>query len=201
MKINKRLQAICDLIPENSQVIDVGADHALVDIYLNKIKKCDCLATDISKEAINRAQKNIEKANAKVKTQVLDGLPDLNDEIIIISGMGAKTIINILKHKITNDLILSPNNNTHLVRKAMRKKGYHIEKELVIKEKRYYVITYYKYGKGLKCDDIVSPFLINNIPYMRKLLNYYQVKSMNEKNKIKKFKYKQIVRKIKKKVK
>ena len=83
----------------------------------------------------------------------------------------------------------------------MRKKGYHIEKELVIKEKRYYVITYYKYGKGLKCDDIVSPFLINNIPYMRKLLNYYQVKSMNEKNKIKKFKYKRIVKKIKKKVK
>ena len=197
MKINKRLKAICDLVPENSKVIDIGADHALVDIYLNKIKNCDCLATDISPNAIKRAKINIDKNEANVKTKVIDGLPELKDEIIIISGMGAKTMLKILHSQITNDLILSPNNNVHLVRKAMRKKGYHIEKELLVKENHYYVITYYKFGKHKRTDDIVSPFLKNNIPYMRKLLNYYQIKSINERKLLEKLKYKHIVKKIK----
>jgi len=36
MKLSKRLKAICDFVPNNAEIIDVGADHALVDIYLTK---------------------------------------------------------------------------------------------------------------------------------------------------------------------
>ncbi len=32
--ISKRLESIASLIPNNSRVIDVGCDHALLDIYL-----------------------------------------------------------------------------------------------------------------------------------------------------------------------
>ena len=34
MKLSRRLQAISDLINPNSKIIDVGADHAFLDIYL-----------------------------------------------------------------------------------------------------------------------------------------------------------------------
>ena len=41
IKISKRLEAISSLVPINSNVIDIGCDHALLDIYLyqNKISK------------------------------------------------------------------------------------------------------------------------------------------------------------------
>ena len=39
IKISKRLEAISSLVPVNSNIIDIGCDHALLDIYLiqNKI--------------------------------------------------------------------------------------------------------------------------------------------------------------------
>ena len=41
MKINSRLKQIGDLVDTNSLVLDIGCDHALLDIYLveNKIVK------------------------------------------------------------------------------------------------------------------------------------------------------------------
>lgn len=200
MKISKRLKAICDLIPENSKVIDVGADHAKVDIYLNKEKNCTCLATDISKNSVEKAKENIKKAKADVQIKVTDGLNniDLNNQIIIISGMGAHTIINILNRNITNDIIISSHTNTPLIRKFMFKKGYRIYKEIAIKDKFYYVITYYKYKNGKKTNTIISPFLINNKDYMKHLLEYYQMKSTKETKIIKKLKYIYLINKIKK---
>ena len=34
MNISKRLRAIGDLIEDNSFILDVGCDHALLDIYV-----------------------------------------------------------------------------------------------------------------------------------------------------------------------
>ena len=107
MKLSKRLQTICDLVPNGSNVIDVGADHAYTCIYLEKEKKCSCLATDISQNALQKANENIKKYNSHVKTLKTDGLNNikLNNQIIIISGMGAHTIMNILNIKLNNDII------------------------------------------------------------------------------------------------
>ena len=191
MKISKRIKTICEFVPTNSKVIDIGADHALTDIYLEKTKNCNCLATDISENAIEKAKENIKKANAKVKTKVTNGLKGIkiNDEIIIISGMGAHTIINILDKNIKNDIIISSNNNVPLIRKFMISKGYHIEKEVAIKDKYYYVITYYKYGKNKKINYLLSPFLLNNKEYMTHLLKFYEMKYTKETNIKKKINY------------
>ena len=201
MKLSKRLKAICDFVPENTKIIDIGADHALVDIYLTKYKNCDCLATDISKNAIENALKNIKKYEANVKTKITDGLNDikLKNEIIIISGMGTPNIIKILNKKITNDIIISTHNKIPTLRKFMQKKGYHITKEIAVFDKHYYVITYYKYGKK-KTNNTISPFLTNNKEYMQHLLSFYQMKSEKETNKFKKTKYKYLSHKIRKKL-
>ena len=39
MKINERLKKIGDLVEANSVCLDVGCDHALLDIYLIKRNK------------------------------------------------------------------------------------------------------------------------------------------------------------------
>ena len=199
MKLSTRLKTICDFIPEKSNIIDVGADHAYTSIYLEKEKKCNCLATDISQNSIIKANENIKKYNSNVKTLQTDGLNNikLNNQIIIISGMGSHTIMNILNKKITNDIIISSHTNIPLIRKFMFKKDYHIYKEIAIKEKHFYVITYYKYGKK-KTNPIISPFLTNNKEYMNYLLEYYKIKLKHENKLLNKIKYKYITYKIKK---
>ena len=52
MNITKRLEAIASLISNNSNVIDVGCDHAYLDIYLTLNREnIFCLACDINKNA------------------------------------------------------------------------------------------------------------------------------------------------------
>ena len=156
MKISKRLKAISDLIKENSKVIDVGADHAFLDIYLNLYKNCHCLAIDKSKHSTISACNNAKKYKANIKAITNDGLTNikLNDEIIVISGMGTKTIKKILNFNIQNDLILSSHTNIEELKEFLKEKNYNIEKELIINDKKTYNIIYAKKG-GVSWKNIV----------------------------------------------
>ena len=54
------------MIPDNTHIIDVGCDHALLDVYVvKKNQNVTALATDISANALEQAKKNI-KENAFV---------------------------------------------------------------------------------------------------------------------------------------
>lgn len=146
MKLKPRLQAIADLIEENSKVIDVGADHGLLDIYLSKYKNCTCLATDISPKCIQRAIINSLKYKTTILTKVNNGLENLKltDEIIVISGMGTRLIKKILNKDINNDLIISSHTNIEELKEFLISKKYKIIKEIKIKEKKEYTIIYAK---------------------------------------------------------
>ncbi|MBR2588289.1 MAG: SAM-dependent methyltransferase [Bacilli bacterium] len=146
MKLKQRLQAIADLIEENSKVIDIGADHGLLDIYLAKYKNCSCLATDISKQCIEKAKENAEKYQVNIKTMVTDGLEGINltDEIIVISGMGTRLIKKILNRKITNDLIILSHTNIEELREFLKEINYKIIEEKAVREKKEYTIIYAK---------------------------------------------------------
>lgn len=149
MKLKPRLQAIADLIEENSKIIDIGADHGLLDIYLAKYKNCSCLATDISAKCIEKAIENANKYQVSIKTKVTDGLEgiNLNDEIIIISGMGTRLIKRILNKKITNDLIILSHTNIEELKEFLEDINYKIIKEITAKEKKEYKIIYAKTTK------------------------------------------------------
>ena len=45
MKLSKRLKTIAHMIPEHKNVIDVGCDHGLLDIYLTDMR-CSRLVMD-----------------------------------------------------------------------------------------------------------------------------------------------------------
>ena len=198
-KLSKRLKTICNFVPNNSKIIDVGADHALVDIYLTKEKNCTCLATDISEKCMEKAKENIKKEGLNIQTKVTNGLENIKiqDEIIIIAGMGTHTILKILENNIKNDLIISSHNDIPLLHKKMQKKGYRITKEEAIYDKHYYIITYYKYKKGKKQNNYITDFIKNNKEYIKYLKNKYKIKYKYEKNIINKIKYKHILNKLK----
>ena len=118
--LSKRLNAVASFVPKGAQAIDIGCDHGYLGIYLTKeglVKSI--ILTDIKESALNQAKKNILKAKLDIKTILTNGLENVNTndlDTIIISGMGTKTIIDILNtgclDRIEN-LVLSSNNNLY----------------------------------------------------------------------------------------
>ena len=175
--LSKRLKTIANLVTTKS-VIDVGCDHGYLDIYLTS-KGIKCIATDISPSSLKKAEENFKKLNLSIETMCTDGLKNINiskEDTIVISGMGADTIIKILSNiKIDNDLIISSNNNLKKLRRNICDKGYYIEKELYVKEKNIsYVIIKFKKGKEYYNDFeyIIGP-KINDNEYFNYMINEY----------------------------
>lgn len=212
--LNKRLLEIAKLVPRKYNVIDIGCDHALLDIYLTLYNENTCIAADISKKVIENAENNIIKYNLqdKIKTIVSNGVENIKikkNSVIVISGMGTHTILDIVSKINKNSifkLIIQSNNNLFELRKGFNKLGYVIEKEkIVLDRNKYYTIIVFdkgnikhnnielKYGKNIIIDSDYKKyinFLIekNNI-IINKLKNKHLLKKIKlklENNKLKK---------------
>ena len=114
---SKRLLEIAKYVDINDSILDVGCDHAYLSIYLKKNNLCkNVIASDISKNALEYAQKNIAKAKLDINTYVSDGLNNITEfyDTVIISGMGTNTILHILDYKeLPNKLIISSQNELY----------------------------------------------------------------------------------------
>ena len=72
MKINARLKKIGDLVEANSFCLDIGCDHALLDIYLVKRQKnIKAIASDIAKGPVEQAKNNIKKERLEKEIEVV----------------------------------------------------------------------------------------------------------------------------------
>jgi len=158
MKINDRLKKIGDLVEANSFCLDVGCDHAFLDIYLvKKGKNIKSVASDIAEGPLEQAKKNIKqyRLEKEIETRLGPGLSTYTEGIdtIIISGMGGRNIIGICKEnpqvlKKIKTLIISPNNYQEDVKRYLCKNGFSIEKEEFVKDSHFiYQIIILKHGK------------------------------------------------------
>lgn len=185
MKINARLKKIGDLVEANSTCLDVGCDHALLDIYLVKLNKnIKAVASDIAKGPVEQARNNIkrEKLEEEIEVRLGEGLSTYTSDIntVIISGMGGRNIISICKNNMKNlkkvrTFIISPNNYQEEVKRFFSKNGFYIENEEFVKDKRFiYQIIILKRGKKkyTKKEYFFGPvFLIKKGPLFRE---YYE---------------------------
>lgn len=155
MKISKRLKTIASFVKEDAYILDVGCDHALLDIYLTlNNPNIKAIASDINEKPLIQAKKNIEKYNLedKITIKKADGLEKINKYVdtVIIAGMGTTTILNILKNgDLTNikRLIISSNNDYYELRKNITKLGFKIVDETIVYEnKNYYPIIIFEKG-------------------------------------------------------
>lgn len=158
MKINNRLKTIGDLVEANSFCLDVGCDHALLDIYLAKSKKnIKTIASDIAEGPLEQAKNNIKREHLEneIETRLGPGLTTYTKDIdtIIISGMGGRNMIGIMKEspkvlKQVKTLILSPNNYQEDVKRYLCKNNFYIENEEFVKDNHFiYQIIIFKKGK------------------------------------------------------
>jgi len=154
---NKRLLAISSLIDKDDILVDIGCDHAYLDIYLIKNRLCKkAIASDISEGALNQASINIGKygLSNEIKTIISNGLDNIEESnlnTIVISGMGTKTILDILRNPKVNKIkkiIIQSNNNLEEIISTMNKRNFKIKNELVVYDSdKYYTIIEYNHGK------------------------------------------------------
>lgn len=157
MKISKRLKAISNYIEDNSNVIDVGCDHALLDIYLfNNKKNIKLIASDVKEGPLKQAKKNMEKYGCNIKVKLGNGIETIESDTdtIVIAGMGGDTIIDILnagKDKLDNvsSMVISPQSEWKKVRTFICSLGFYISNEQIIEDSgKFYLIV--KFVKGTK---------------------------------------------------
>lgn len=176
IKLSKRLQSVADLVDKKSKIlVDIGCDHALLDIYLLQTKKIrKAYACDITEGALNQAKNNIAKYDVNnIVTILSDGFNNIKHEhsidTVVISGMGSSKIFEILscdnKLKNIKYIIIQSNNDSKKIRQYLTKQGYYIEKDIIVKENNIiYIAT-----KFVRCNKKNNSFEINNI--RKELLN------------------------------
>ena len=134
-----RLEKISSYISDNEKVLDVGCDQALLSKILAK-RKIYSIASDLRPNIIENAKKNLTPLEKEYITfSVSNGVPTiLNEEYtLVLSGMGAHTILDILKNSNYrfNKIITISNNNNDILRTEMSKLNYYVLEEEIIKEK------------------------------------------------------------------
>jgi tRNA (adenine22-N1)-methyltransferase len=209
--LSKRLLSLTKYIDESDKLIDIGCDHALLDIYIikNNIIK-NMIASDVHENALNAGIKNIKnnRLSKKIDTRLGSGLEVLtkDDDIdtILISGMGTSTIIDIVSNpyiKNINKLIIQSNNDHELLRSTLTNMGYKITNEeyLVDNKKHYINIVFVKGNVKYNKDELkYGPYLLKDKLY----LNYIKNKYVNILNRLPKgkillrFKQKRAINKI-----
>ena len=180
--IDERLKSLTKYVNKNDRIIDIGCDHALLDIYLVKNNIVDkIIVSDVSRNALMQGIININKYNLsdKIYARCGNGLDVLNsnDDIntIIISGMGSNTIINILNNKYLNKinkLIIQSNKDYYLLRKEINKLGFIIYREevIIVNNKLYINIVFVRGNKKYNIEEI--KYGTKNMLYRELYYNY-----------------------------
>ncbi|MDX9691079.1 MAG: class I SAM-dependent methyltransferase [Acholeplasmataceae bacterium] len=178
MARNKRITFLADLTKGYPCVLDIGTDHGLV------LKKAfdqgyiqHAIASDINEEPLNQAKRNLK--NYPVHYVTSDGFLAINKpyDLVIIAGMGAYLICDILEHAPKDDVdyILQANDKIEILRKYLMDNQFMITDEYVIHDKFHYVILKVKRGfMELSLDELyLGPILKGK----DEAKPYYQIKA------------------------
>lgn len=213
IKLSKRLKQIANYIDDNTNMVDIGCDHGLLDIYLLQIKKnIKIIASDVNKNALNNAKKNIQKykLEGQITTILSNGLDEIDTtdiDTIVISGMGSHTIVGILynnlkKIKKVKKLVIQSNNDLDFLRYKISKIGYYINKEELVSDAGI-IYTIIEFRKGYrfytKKQLYFGPYLLKensklfqekNTLELTKLEKFYQMIPKNHYHHLKKTRWK-----------
>jgi tRNA (adenine22-N1)-methyltransferase len=154
--LTPRLALVASFVRNNVKVVDIGTDHAYLPVWLELSNICSsCIAADIKRGPLERAENTVKKYNANtVKLRLSDGLTEIfpqEADDIIIAGMGGELIISIINNcKWLNDsskhLILQPMTAQDELRQGLYEHGFEIQSEAVAKEtNKLYVIMSVQY--------------------------------------------------------
>lgn len=142
--ISNRLKSLVKYVNKADKVIDIGCDHALLDVFLVKNDVVSSvIVSDVSSNALRQGISNIKKYNLEnnIDARVGNGMDVLestdNVDTIIISGMGTNTILEILNNRYLSNIkkmIIQSNKDYYELRRSVVKLGFVISSEEVIED-------------------------------------------------------------------
>jgi tRNA (adenine22-N1)-methyltransferase len=157
INLSNRLLSLAKLVPQNAYLADIGSDHGFLPIYLVKSGKIlKAFAIENKTGPFKRLQNNIKinDLTNSITSILSDGIKDIVNEVdtIVIAGMGAHTIIQILtshKEKLLNikNIIVDSHTDLALLRKSVSELGYKITSEVFLVENNIYY-TLIKFTAG-----------------------------------------------------
>jgi tRNA (adenine22-N1)-methyltransferase len=145
--LNKRLDAVKELIEPCDVLMDVGSDHGFLPLYLlsNRIIK-KAVIGDLNHGPLEQARKNFRDfTNLNYVFVLSDGISAYHDKLdaVVIAGMGFETIQNILVQDINRfkeipQIIIQSNTKVDKLREFLNKNDFTILDELLVKDRKYY---------------------------------------------------------------
>ena len=138
IQLDARLSLAFDLYDPCDLAADIGTDHAHLPAALLQRGRCQhMILTDLSESALKNARETVIRCRLSDRTDLRagDGLQPLEEAcgMISITGMGGRTVHDILlegAEKLKGaSLVLSAHTDLPLIREAVCRIGYHLDRE------------------------------------------------------------------------
>ena len=144
--MSKRIEKLVELFPGARSIADIGCDHGYTSILLAKENKAEkIIACDIGASPLESAKKNIlrEGLTKKIECRLGDGLMPLKPfevEAVLISGMGAPLMMEILEKRIEEFslAVLSPQSDFANFRRFLSERMDILREEYLEEGGKYY---------------------------------------------------------------
>ncbi len=172
--LDKRLQAIANMVVDKPRLADIGTDHGYLIAYLAKMDKISKgYACDINEKPLKSAKATLSTHDLThmvdcVLTNGLVGLNYKDIDCVTIAGMGGDLILSILDNSqwdfTDKTLILQPMTKADKLRIGLLSRGFDITQEIPVAEGKF-VYSILKVGyTGVKMDCSPTFSFIGKIP-------------------------------------
>lgn len=192
VSLSKRLNAVASLVKSGSSVADVGTDHGYIPVYLveNKISPF-VVAMDINEKPLSSCKALVKEEGFEdvIQTRLSNGLEKLDKgecDTVIIAGMGAELIVDILSNcDFVNELhlILQPMTHPEIARKYLYDNGFEINNDFIVTDAKHSYSIFDANYTGKITPKVQKDYFLGNIidfsqkEYFLHLLNYLKNKS------------------------
>ena len=181
-----------DFVRQNARLADIGTDHAYLPLWLCLNGTCpSAIAADINPDPLSRGQAAIMNFNAEhlISTRLSNGLEKLDRcecDTVIIAGMGAELIVDILSNcDFVNELhlILQPMTHPEIARKYLYDNGFEINNDFIVTDAKHSYSIFDANFTGKITPKVPKDYFLGNITdfsqkeYFLHLLNYLKNKS------------------------
>ena len=141
----KRLQMLAGMVTPGNRVADVGCDHGFLSIYLvQKGISPSVIAMDVRQGPLSAARGHVDAQGlgTYIETRLSDGLQKLQlgeVDTVVCAGMGGRLMERILKESLEKaaqlkELVLQPQSELREFREFLRKSGFRITDEDMVRE-------------------------------------------------------------------
>ena len=149
MVVPQRIKTIGDFIESGDVVVDVGADHGLLEVYLiAKYPQITVTAVENKIGPYKILERNL-KAYKNVRLSLSDGLQCVSKatRTVVMAGMGGLNIKNILsryphKTRHLNKIIIDAHRDISIARQEIINYGFRISREKIVFEQgKFYIVS------------------------------------------------------------